>query len=98
MTPADFLAHTDRIYFKTSQGKDIFLPPPQYPLDLPDRFLVVSHPLDVSMLCYLIRPARPLYPVPVRLKRGLQSRFLQCVPHGKPPCDLVTLRDVTPRT
>ncbi|WP_209332949.1 hypothetical protein, partial [Lunatimonas salinarum] len=28
--------------------------------------------------------------------RGLQSRFLQCMPHGKPPCDLLTLRGVTP--
>src|SRR5690554_3915464 len=66
---------------------------PQYPLDLPDRYLVVSHPLDVSMLCYLVRPARPQYPVPVRWNRGLQSRFLQCMPHGKPPCGLLTLRD-----
>src|SRR5690606_37891703 len=69
---------------------------PQYPLDLPDRYLMVFHPLDVSMLCYLIRPTRPQYPVPVRWNRGLQSRFLQCVPHGKPPCDLLTLRGVTP--
>src|SRR5690606_24228957 len=66
------------------------------PLDLPDRYFVVSHPLDVSMLCYLIRPVRPQYPVPVRWNRGLQSRFLQCMPHGKPPCDLLTLRGVTP--
>ena len=66
---------------------------PQYPLDLPHGYLVVSHPLDVSMLCYLIRPASPQYPVPVRWNRGLQSRFLQCMPHGKPPCDLLTLRD-----
>src|SRR5690606_12056000 len=48
------------------------------------------------MLWHLIRPARPQYPVPVRWNRGLQSRFLQCMPHGEPPCDLLTLRDVTP--
>ena len=69
---------------------------PQYPLDLPDRCLLISQPLDVSMLCYLIRPERPLYPVPVRWNQGLQSRFLHCMPRGKPACDLLVLRGVTP--
>src|SRR5690554_3699034 len=57
---------------------------------------MVSHPLDVSMLCYLIRPVRPPYPVPVRWNRGLQSRFLHSMLHSKRACDLLMLRDVTP--
>ncbi len=32
----------------------------QYPLNLPVKYLMVSHPLDVSMMCYLIRPYQPL--------------------------------------
>jgi hypothetical protein len=48
------------------------------------------------MMSYLIRPVQPLYPVPIRWNRGLQSRFLQCKPHGKPLCDLLVLRDTTP--
>jgi len=36
------------------------------------------------------------YTVPVRQYRILQSRFLQCLPHGKPPCDLLMLTGVTP--
>jgi len=69
---------------------------PQYPLDLPDRYLMVSHPWDVSMMCYLIRPVRPQYPVPVRWNRGLQSRFLHSMLHSNRACDLLMLRDTTP--
>jgi len=36
------------------------------------------------------------YPVSVRQYQILQSRFLQCMFHNKPPCDLLMLRDVTP--
>ena len=36
------------------------------------------------------------YTVPVRQCRILQSRFLQCILHSKPPCDLLMLREVTP--
>lgn len=57
---------------------------------------MVSHPLDVSMMCYLIRPYWPLYPVPVRWNRALQSCFLQCTPHSEPPCSLLILRGTTP--
>ena len=32
------------------------------------------------------------YAVSVRQYRILQSRFLQCLPRGKPPCDLLMLR------
>lgn len=53
----------------------------QYPLDLLYGFLVLSHPLDVSMMCYLIRLIQPLYPIPVRWNRDLQSRFLHCYLH-----------------
>jgi hypothetical protein len=50
---------------------------------------MVNHPLDVSIMCYLIRPIQPLYPVPVRWNRVLQSRFLHSMPHGKRACDLL---------
>jgi hypothetical protein len=36
------------------------------------------------------------YLVSVRQYRILPFRFLQCIPHGKPPCDLLILQDVTP--
>ena len=41
---------------------------------------------------------RPIasYAVSVRQYRILQSRFLQCIPHGKPPCGLLILPGVTP--
>ena len=68
----------------------------QYPLDLPVGYLMVSHPLDVSMMCYLIRPYWPLYPVPVRWNRALQSRFLHPMLHSKRACDLLILRGTTP--
>jgi len=35
------------------------------------------------------------YTVPVRQYRSLQSHFLQRIPYGKPPCDLLTLPGVT---
>ena len=47
---------------------------PQYPLDLLQRHLMVSHPLDVDMMCCLIRPLQPQYPVPVRWNQGLCQR------------------------
>jgi len=36
------------------------------------------------------------YAVPVRQYRILQSRFLQCMGHPKPPCDLLILQGATP--
>ena len=36
------------------------------------------------------------YTVSVRQYRILQSRFLQCILHSKPPCDLLRFRVVTP--
>ena len=42
---------------------------------------------------WLLTPNRyASYTVPVRQYRILQSRFLQCIPRGKPPCDLLMLR------
>ncbi|OFY43372.1 MAG: hypothetical protein A2X18_00005 [Bacteroidetes bacterium GWF2_40_14] len=35
------------------------------------------------------------YTLPVRQYRILQSRCLQCIPHGKPPCDLLMLQGAT---
>ena len=52
---------------------------------LGDRQAVLSHPI-----CHAS------YPVPVRQYQPLQSHFLQRIPCGKPPCDLLTVRDVTP--
>ena len=79
---------------------------PQYLLDLLHKCLMVSHPLDVSLMCHLIRPEQPLYPVPVQpalnliggWNQGLQSRFLHSLPHGKRACDLLMLRITNPRT
>jgi hypothetical protein len=61
----------------------------QYPLDLLHKYLMASHPWDVSIMCYLIRPIQPLYPVPVRWNRVLQSRFLHSLSHDKRACDLL---------
>src|SRR5690554_5664967 len=36
------------------------------------------------------------YAIPVRQYRVLPVGFLQCIPHGKPPCHLLTVRGVTP--
>jgi hypothetical protein len=36
------------------------------------------------------------YAIPVRQYRSLPVGFLQCIPHGKPPCHLLTVRGVTP--
>gem|GEM_PF-4511731 len=36
------------------------------------------------------------YPIPVRQFRLLPFGLLQCIPHGKPPCHLLILQDVTP--
>ena len=33
--------------------------------------------------------------VPVRQYRALQSRFLHCMPHGKPACDLLIVQGLT---
>ena len=35
------------------------------------------------------------YTITVRQYRSLQSRCLQCIPHGKPPCDLLMLQGAT---
>ena len=53
--------------------------------------------LDFDVLCHLIHSFMPRYAVPVRQYRPLQSRLLQCIPHGKPPCDLLMLPDVIGR-
>lgn len=49
------------------------------------RKAVVAYPLFIAS-----------YTVPVRQYRILQSGFLQCMPHDKPPCHLLTLPGVTP--
>jgi len=57
-------------------------------------FVPKPYKLNIGMLAYPICHAS--YPVSVRQYRLLQSRFLQCIPHGKPPCDLLMLQNVTP--
>ena len=48
------------------------------------------------MMCLLTPNNYASYAVPVRQYQSLPFRFLQCIPHGKPPCDVLTVRDVTP--
>jgi hypothetical protein len=48
------------------------------------------------MMCLLTPNNYASYAVPVRQYRILQSRFLQCMPHDKPPCGLLTFPGVTP--
>ena len=48
--------------------------------------------LGVTRVWLLTQNKYASYAVPVRQYRILQSRFLQCIPHGKPPCDLLMLR------
>ena len=43
-------------------------------------------------MCLLTPYIYASYAVSVRQYRILQSRFLQCIPRGKPPCDLLMLR------
>ena len=47
-------------------------------------------------MCLLTPYIYASYAVSVRQYRSLPFRFLQCIPHGKPPCDVLTVRDVTP--
>ena len=49
------------------------------------------------MMCLLTQNRYASYTVSVRQYRILQSRFLQCMPHDKPPCDLLILRATNPR-
>ena len=92
MTSADFSVCNSC----SPRSPHIFLPP--IPLDLLHRYLMVNHPLDVGMLCHLIQPIQPQYPVPVRWNRVLQYRFLQCISHDKPPCDLLVFQVTSPHT
>lgn len=46
-------------------------------------------------MCLLTPNSHASYAVPVRQYRSLPFRFLLCIPHGKPPCDVLTVRDVT---
>ena len=47
-------------------------------------------------MCLLTLHNDASYTISVRQYRILPCRFLQCIPHGKPPCDVLTVRDVTP--
>ena len=84
MTSADFLAHRKRIYSKISPGKGLFFHP--IPATSTKKGLLAT---SFAKVCLLTLPIWPPYAVPVRRYRILQSRFLQCIPHGKPPCDLL---------
>jgi len=85
MTSADFSAHRNLIYSETSPGKNVF--PSFNPCSIyclkfggQGRYKdVVAYPFQTAS-----------YTVSVRQYRILQSRFLQSIPHGKPPCDLLT--------
>jgi len=99
MTSADFLA-----YRNTESS-----PRPPLVIAFPFRlFLLHLHIWPVyfglckEVLAYPIKYASyaPLWKLfselPVRQYRLLQSRFLQCMSHLKPPCDLLILPDTTP--
>jgi hypothetical protein len=91
MTSADFLAHRKRIYSKTSPGKSFFL----RPITATSTIIQITFfGLYKGMLAYPCIIAS--YVVSVRQYRILQARFLQCILHSKPPCDLLMLRDATP--
>jgi hypothetical protein len=70
---------------ETSPGKSISLLP--IPAVSTGRSLLAT---DFVKLCSLIHFCQPRYTVSVRQYRSLQSRFLQCLLHSKPPCDLLT--------
>jgi len=89
-TSADFLAHRNRIYSETSPSKSMFL----RSIAAGSTWQILRFlRWDVSMMYYLIRFALPhirfLFSLPWARSKGqyriLQSRFLQCIPHGKPP-------------
>jgi len=69
---------------ETSPGKSLFFLP--IPAVSTDRSLLAK---DVVKMCSLIHFYQPRYTVSVRQYRSLQSRFLQCLFHNKPPCDLL---------
>lgn len=90
MISADFSYSTKQ---EISPGKNILFPP--MPATSTNKALILrSFGLYKDVLAYPTLIAS--YVVSVRRYRILQSRFLQCLPRGKPPCDLLVLRDVIP--
>jgi len=94
MTSADFLAHRNQIYSKTSPGKSIFLQ------SIPDTsttkrfFVLFGRYVAVDAYPHFVAS----YVLPVRRYQLLQARFLHCLDYSKPACDLLTLRIINPRT
>ena len=91
MTSADFSVCNSysprspqvRTYFPSRVGFT------QYPLDLLHKCLMVSHPLDVSMMCHLIRRGRlVLYSLlssrPATRSCSLEPGFAVLLPSGTP--------------
>ena len=76
---------------KTSPGKSFFLHPMPV-VSTMKRLLEWGLGNDVLAYPRFIAS----YTLPVRQYRTLQSRCLQCLPHGRPPCDLLMLQGVTP--
>jgi len=91
MTSADFLAHRNRVYSKTSPGKSFFLPPIAAAFTPLNSF----NSLGFSMSGYLTHSTMPQYAVFVHQHQLLQSRCLQCLGRPKPPCDLLIFRSAT---
>jgi len=75
---------------KTSPGKSFFLHP------MPGVSTMKSL-LELGLCNDVLAYPRFIasYTLPVRQYRTLQSRCLQCIPHGKPPCDLLMHQGVT---
>ncbi len=74
-----------RNQIQLSPGKGLFLLP--IPAASTTRDLLVK---DVVKMCSLIHLIQPQYAVSVRQYRSLQSRFLHCLDHSKPACNLLT--------
>ncbi len=75
---------------KTSPGKSFFLRPMPVVSTI-KRLMELGLCNDVLAYPRFIAS----YTLSVRQYRTLQSRCLQCIPHGKPPCDLLMLQGVT---
>jgi len=95
---ADSLDHRKQIYSKASPGKALILL--LTPALSTSRSLLT---MCFTVMWLLTHSDWPLYTIPVRpalnliggWNRALQSRFLQCIPHSKPPCDLLILPGTT---
>ena len=86
MTSADFLSLL-HVADKTSPGKSFFL----HSITAVSTSLCSYYLWGVTMVCLLTLHNDASYTISVRQYRILPCRFLQCIPHGKPPCVVLIL-------